>query len=89
MRFEHILQSLTGSISGARANGHVGKIAEFHRIQASPGYDEAVRYVEGELRKLGVETSVSEFPADGKTETYGWIAPTGWRIGRASCRERV
>jgi len=87
MRFEYILQSLTGSISGARATGHVAKIAEFHRIQASPGYDEAVRYVEGELRKLGVETSVSEFPADGKTETYGWIAPTGWRIGSGRLRQ--
>ena len=86
MRFEHILQSLTGSISGARAKGHVAKIAEFHRIQASPGYDEALRYVEGELRKLGVETSVSGFPADGKTETYGWIAPTGWRIGSGQLR---
>ena len=87
MRFEDILQSLTGSISGARAKGHVAKIAEFHRIQASPGYDEALRYVEGELCKLGVETSVSEFPADGKTETYGWIAPPGWRIGSGRLRQ--
>ncbi len=87
MGFEHILQSLNGSISGARAKGHVAKIAEFHRIQASPGYDEALRYVEGELHKLGVETSVSEYPADGKTETYGWIAPTGWRIGSGRLRQ--
>ncbi len=87
MRFEHILKSLTGSISGARANGHVAKIAEFHRIQASPGYDEALRYVEGELHTLGVETSVSEFPADGKTETYGWIAPIGWRVRSGRLRQ--
>jgi len=87
MSFEHILQGLSGLISGARAKGHVAKIAEFHRIQASPGYDEALRYVEGELHKLGVETSVSEYPADGKTDTYGWIAPTGWRIGSGRLRQ--
>jgi hypothetical protein len=87
MGFEHILQSLNGSISGARAKRSVAKIAEFHRIQASPGYDEALRYVEGELHGLTVETSVSEFPADGKTETYGWIAPIGWRIGSGRLRQ--
>ncbi len=81
MRFEHILHSLNGSISGARAKRYVARIAEFHRIQASPGYDEALRYVEDELLQRGVETSVSEFAADGKAETYGWIAPPGWRIG--------
>ncbi len=87
MRFEQLLQHLFGAISGVRAKAYVAKIAEYHRIQASPGYDEALQFVESELVQLGIETSVSAFPADGKTKTYGWTAPIGWRIRSGTLRQ--
>jgi len=89
MRSEHVLQSLTGSISGARAKDHVSKIAEFHRIQGSPGYDDAVDAVQDALGRFGVEASVSSFPADGRTETHGWAAPIGWQIRSGWLREHA
>jgi len=85
--FDRLFTRLCTELSGVRAKACVSKIAEFHRIQASPGYDAALQYVDGELQKLGIETRVSEFPADGKTETHGWVAPHGWTIRSGSLRQ--
>ncbi|MBU0595356.1 DUF4910 domain-containing protein [Candidatus Bipolaricaulota bacterium] len=85
--FEVLFGRLCTEISGVRAKHYVSKIASFHRIQASPGYDEALRFVEDELKRMGIETRVSEFIADGKTETYDWTAPVGWTIRSGSLHQ--
>ena len=87
MRFDSLLTQLTGTLSGVRAKAHVTEIARYHRIQASPGYDDAVDYVQVALHQIGIDASVSSFPADGRTETYGWTAPIGWRIRSGCLRE--
>ncbi len=87
MRFDSLLSQLTGMISGVRAKAHVIEIARYHRIQASPGYDDAVDYVRGALRRIWIDASVSSFPADGRTETFGWTAPIGWRIRSGNLRQ--
>jgi len=80
MAFEQTVQFLIESLSGVRAKAHVSDVARFHRIQASPGYDEAIDFIRDALGRIGVDRSISSFPADGRTETYGWTAPIGWRI---------
>ncbi len=87
MRFDSLLTQLTGTLSGVRAKAHVTEIARYHRIQASPGYDDAVDYVRVALHQIGIDASVTSFPADGRTETYGWTAPIGWRIRSGCLRE--
>ena len=85
--FEKLFSRFCSEISGVRAKRFVSQIARFHRIQASPGYDDALRFVETELSEMGVASRVSEFPADGRTETYGWRAPHGWAIRSGSLRQ--
>jgi len=84
MKFESLLAFLADDFSGLRAKNTVASIAGFHRIQASPGYDAAVRYVAAELTALGIDHTISRFVADGETETFGWIAPPGWTIRSGS-----
>jgi len=85
--FETLFSRLCTEISGVRAKTHVAGIARHHRIQASPGYDDALRYVELELAALGLASKIREFAADGKAETYGWVAPHGWTIRSGTLRQ--
>ena len=87
MTLNTLLSFLADEFSGLRAKNTVADIAGFHRIQASPGYDEALQYVAGELTTLGIDYSISQFPADGKTETYGWVSPPGWTIRSGSLQQ--
>jgi len=87
MTFETVLKRLAQSLSGARASAHVADIARYHRIQASPGFDEALEYVRDALSRIGIRVSTSSFTADGQTKTYGWVAPIAWRIRAGSLRE--
>ena len=80
MKLNTLLSFLADEFSGLRTKNTVAELAGFHRIQASPGYDDALQYLVGELAALGIDHSVSTFPADGKTETMGWVSPPGWTI---------
>ena len=84
MKLDALFSFLAEEFSGLRAKNTVAAIAGFHRIQASPEYDDAVRYVASELKGLGIDYTVSKFAADGKTDTFGWIAPPGWTIRSGS-----
>jgi len=87
MGFDSWLAQLKGMISGARAKTHVSEITRHHRIQASPGYDDAIEYVQSVLKRTGMDTVTSSFAADGRTETYGWTAPISWRIRSGTLRQ--
>ena len=87
MTLNTLLSFLADEFSGLRAKNTVADIAGFHRIQASPGYDDALQYIAGELTALGIDYSISQFPADGKTETYGWVSPPGWTIQSGSLQQ--
>ena len=80
MKLESALSFISSELSGVRAKDAVGEIARFHRIQASPGYSAAVEYLVQALDMSGIAATVQQFPADGVTETYGWIAPPGYAI---------
>ena len=79
--FSDIIKSSTKIVSGRRVKEFAQIISKFHRIQASPGYHEALEYVKEVLDEVGVETKVYAYPADGET-LYGggWPAPIGWTV---------
>ena len=55
MSYESMLESLRSLVSGDRAKDAVAQISTHHRIQASPGYDDAARWLVEELRRSGLE----------------------------------
>ena len=78
-----VIEELSGSI----AKGFISEISRFHRIQASPGFHEAISYVEQQMNQLpGVKTKVSFYPADGSRRTWQWTAPMGWRVNGGELR---
>ncbi|MBU1049444.1 DUF4910 domain-containing protein [Candidatus Bipolaricaulota bacterium] len=87
MKLNTLLSFLAEEFSGLRTKNTVAEISGFHRIQASPGYDAALKHIVGELDCLGVESEISTYVADGKTETWGWPAPPGWCIRSGSLRQ--
>ncbi len=80
MNLREVSSFLTSEVSGLRAKNAVAAIARHHRIQASPGYDDAVQFIVKELDSAGISSTVSSYIADGKTKTFGWVSPPGWRI---------
>ncbi len=68
-------------LSGAIAKNYISEITRFHRIQASPGFHDAIYYVKEVVDRFpGIRTEVEVYPADGKTQTWLWTAPLGWRV---------
>ncbi len=76
-----IIEDSVKTVSGRRAKEFAHEISRFHRIQASPGYHEALEYVRGVLDGHGIETRVYSYPADGETlYAGGWPSPIGWKV---------
>ena len=68
-------------LSGTIAKDYVSEIIRLHRIQASPGFHDAIYYVKEVVDQFpGIRTEVEVYPADGKTKTWQWTAPMGWRV---------
>ena len=68
-------------LSGTIAKDYVSEIIRLHRIQASPGFHDAIYYVKEVVDQFpGIRTEVEVYPADGKTKTWQWTAPLGWRV---------
>jgi hypothetical protein len=88
MQFEALLTRLAQTVSGTHAHDVVSRLSTFHRIQASPGYDEALGLVRELLRRGGIESAVHDYPADGLTKTFAWTAPPAWSI-RSGCLTQV
>lgn len=56
----------------------VAQIAQHHRIQNSPGMDDAVLEMAAVLREAGIATQIEEFQSDDRTFYQGYITPGGW-----------
>jgi hypothetical protein len=78
MTFRPLLEQVRSLASGDRALRSVQSIARFHRVQASPGYDAAARWLAAELRAIGLEPEIEQVPGDGTTRFWGELMPEGW-----------
>jgi aminopeptidase YwaD len=85
---EPVFRAILGEISGERALGHLREIARHHRIQASPGYDDAAAYVIEQARAAGLQAVASErFPSDGEIVYGTFLSPVSWSPREGELRE--
>ncbi len=87
MHIERLLDELATSVSGAKALAHVARIAQHHRIQGSPGLQDAAVEVCAALDLFGVAHTVHQTPADGTTQCFKWTAPPAWEIRDGSLEQ--
>ncbi len=63
-----VLSALDEELSGVAAKDHVARLAQFHRVPASPGFHDAIEYVRGRAAAIGLsDVHVETFPGDGTT----------------------
>jgi aminopeptidase-like protein len=67
---KEVYETIAKEYSGQRAKQISEHVASFHRIQASPGYRAAAKYVEELLSDLKIEFEVLKYPAE--EETFFW-----------------
>ncbi|MHA1965361.1 MAG: DUF4910 domain-containing protein [Candidatus Thorarchaeota archaeon] len=76
---EDIVKAITGNISGISAKDYATAISKFHRIQASPGFSEAIEFLKSAIASVSnAKVKVFEYPADGKISIGSWQNPFGW-----------
>jgi len=77
------LETVRREVSGERALDAVKALTRFHRVQASPGLDQATEWVAAELERAGLRVEIERVPADGRTRRLGEVMPQGWACERA------
>jgi hypothetical protein len=82
--FQSLLEAVRAEVSGARALDTVRSLARHHRVQASPGYDEAASWLAGRLEASGLSVATEHVPGDGRTRCLGALMPRGWDCARAT-----
>ena len=80
------LTILQEELSGQKAKENVIAISGYHRIQGSPGYSDAARYVLQQLHSFGFRAWIESFPAEGRISYQTWRSPPGYRIESAELR---
>ncbi|MFI5370031.1 MAG: DUF4910 domain-containing protein [Candidatus Eisenbacteria bacterium] len=81
--FRTLLAAVRTEASGERAHEWVRELARFHRVQASPGYDQAARWLTGTLSGLGLEPEMEMVAGDGRTRAWQHLLPEGWECAHA------
>ncbi|MFW9789337.1 MAG: DUF4910 domain-containing protein, partial [Candidatus Thorarchaeota archaeon] len=87
---DDIVKVVTDNISGISAKDYATAISAFHRIQASPGFSEAIEYLKNRIESISdAKVKVYEYPADGKRTIGTWQNPFGWegRYGKLELLE--
>lgn len=62
--FDEIFAKISSEASGERAFGHVTSVAQFHRIQASPGFRKAASYCVDVMLEKSSNAQVLDYPAE-------------------------
>src|SRR6266446_1466419 len=76
-----VLKALDEELSGVAAKDHVSRLAQWHRVPASPGFHEAIEYVMGRAKAIGLsDVHVETFPGDGTTWFGTLRGNRGWRV---------
>jgi hypothetical protein len=82
--FRRLLDAVREETSGERAHAWVKAIARHHRVQASPGYDEAAEGLRTTLLSLGLDPEWETVPGDGQTRAWQHLLPEGWECTSAT-----
>ena len=81
--FKKILEDSKREVSGKNAKKYVSEIVQFHRIQATEGYNKAASLCKKIFEENGIEAEILEYDSDGKTMYLGFLSPEGWSIKKA------
>ena len=74
-----VFDAIANEYSGEAAQENDRQIVQYHRIQGSPMMAEvAEKVVLAKLRAWGIDSSVEQFPSDGKTYYQTHLSPMGW-----------
>jgi aminopeptidase YwaD len=83
-----VLKALDEELSGVAAKDHVARLAQWHRVPASPGFHDAIAYVMDRAKALGLsDVHVEAFPGDGVTYFGTLHGSRGWRVDGGSLDE--
>ncbi|MHA1471457.1 MAG: hypothetical protein ACTSSP_13005, partial [Candidatus Asgardarchaeia archaeon] len=66
------IQLVNKNISGEIAKENIMKISQYHRIQASKWFHDAITFLVEEIKKIGLSPEVHKFKADGEIKYYRW-----------------
>jgi len=83
-QFQLYLERIWQTCSGEAAWQIVNDLSRFHRIQASPGYRRAARWLHRQLTQEGVEAEILSYPADEETYFWGWPSFREWSCTAAT-----
>ena len=76
-----VLKALDEELSGVAAKDHVSRLTQLHRVPASPGFHEAIEYVQGRANAMGLsDVHIELFPGDGTTWFGTLHGNRGWRV---------
>jgi aminopeptidase YwaD len=81
------LRALADELSGNAMKDHVNRLAQLHRVPASPGFHDAVEYIREQADRYGLrDVRVERFPANGTY--FGTLRGNrGWRVEGGSLLE--
>ncbi len=71
-----LLEAVSIEDAGRRAYELLKEITQYHRIQVSPGYEEAIYFLKGYMEEYGITAFVEDFEAG--RSYWGYKTPTGW-----------
>jgi len=72
------IQLVNKNISGEIAKENIMKISQYHRIQASKWFHDAITFLVEEIKKIGLSPEVHKFKADGEIKYFEHKSPIGW-----------
>ncbi|MCG0276176.1 MAG: DUF4910 domain-containing protein [Thermosediminibacteraceae bacterium] len=81
--FYQIYKSVAGEISEERCFDILNGIIRFHRLQLSPGIEEAARYCAEVLKQRGLDGRVNLYRPDPSKGFFGYRPSPGWECRRA------
>ena len=82
--FKKVLRCIDEEFSGDRAKQFVGKIMNYHRIQATPGFREAAKYCQRVLSEFGIKSEILTYPADCKSKYWSLNSFEEWYASEAT-----
>ncbi|NHK30854.1 MAG: DUF4910 domain-containing protein [Asgard group archaeon] len=82
-----IFDKTSKEFSGTNAKELIGGIANFHRIQSSPGFRDAAKFCFEKAKNYGLsQTQILTYPATGKKLYWGCPVPKEWSIENATLK---
>ena len=85
-QFQNTFETIWQAFSGDAAWQAVADLSRYHRIQASPGYRQAARWLHERLLADGLQAQILSYPADERARFWAWPSFQEWDCTAATLR---